>query len=846
VRWPIAAAVAVVFLFSFDFHATAQAPAEPSSSKPRGDPASDPAAVIARIDFVGLRRITAAAVQAQMALRPGATFELQLLQRDVKKLGQLGWFEDIQVAANAEPESFAPGRLHSLRLVFYLSERPYLSRVTFSGSRLLSPSNIEKLLVDKQSSPLLGEPANEVRLRRTAIVIKEALAELGHPEAQVTIKREEGSEATLKVRFEIADGPQLPVGQILFSGNPALPTRSLRHEMHRTEPGFLASWRDKGAFTTEGFAEDRANLLRYYQNHGYPEARVGNAQVTAYEQPSHCWLPGKSCRVRKHLRVAVPMEAGPRYTVAAVSVSPELIQAAGKHAKRLVAFSQAQAGEIYSVESTDALRHAWVAATEPKDPSVDGVPRAALEASRTLDLEEHTVRIRIAGEDLPPYVVRRIEFRGEHRFSDRYLRRRIGLQEGQPFDERALELGLARLAKTGYFRKIRKEDIQVERNDLTHIADVTIHVSEAGQQRASVSGGQGQMGNTLGLAYSLFDLLQLEEFWSAQVDGGPQSLQLLVGLALEGVFGSRSSLAISVFNNVLRPRFSSSVKGPFYRSQSEGLNSGWTYALTPTNSATLNYAFTRTDTDYSFTLPPSLTGVPAPDLAAKTTSSVVGFTFAHDATDNRFTVANSVSGDVLGGSENVLRSNEQYARVFPDPFFDHHNAWAFRTVFSAAGSYQGELPFDARLLSNDAQVRGFSPGQLGPYAVVPWTSPSGTPSYTALPSGADLLSAANAEYRVPLGAGVQAVGFFDVGSGWLLPNWLGPTKPVLLGTTNGVLHGSFGLELRWTIPEIQVPVRAYVAVNVLRLNRFLLLPDGSLFHAHNRLFSLGWALGNLF
>jgi hypothetical protein len=60
------------------------------------------------------------------------------------------------------------------------------------------------------------------------------------------------------------------------------------------------------------------------------------------------------------------------------------------------------------------------------------------------------------------------------------------------------------------------------------------------------------------------------------------------------------------------------------------------------------------------------------------------------------------------------------------------------------------------------------------------------------------------------------------------------------------LHGSFGLELRWTIPEIQVPVRAYVSINVLRLNKFLSLPDGSLLHAHDKLFSLGWALGNLF
>jgi hypothetical protein len=109
-----------------------------------------------------------------------------------------------------------------------------------------------------------------------------------------------------------------------------------------------------------------------------------------------------------------------------------------------------------------------------------------------------------------------------------------------------------------------------------------------------------------------------------------------------------------------------------------------------------------------------------------------------------------------------------------------------------------------------------------------------------------VVSAANAEYRVPLGGGTQAAGFFDLGSGWLLPNWLGKARPTLLDSTNGILHGSIGIEFRWTVPEIQVPVRAYYAVNILRLNRLLPLPDGSLFHAHNRLFAFGWALGTLF
>jgi outer membrane protein assembly factor BamA len=224
----------------------------------------------------------------------------------------------------------------------------------------------------------------------------------------------------------------------------------------------------------------------------------------------------------------------------------------------------------------------------------------------------------------------------------------------------------------------------------------------------------------------------------------------------------------------------------------------------------------------------------------------VGLGWTHDAGSERFSIVNSISGEWLGGTDNVIRSNEEYARIFPDPFFNHQNAWAFRTTFSGSGSYQGDMPLYARLFSGDAQVRGLNTGELGPYAVVPSMLSSGKQVYSAVPAGANVVSGANVEYRVPFGGGAQAAAFFDLGSGLLLPNWLGRTRPTLLDSTNGILHGSVGIELRWTVPGIQVPVRAYYSVNVLRLNRFLQLTDGSLFHAHNRLFAFGWALGTLF
>src|SRR4029077_4276640 len=195
--------------------------------------------------------------------------------------------------------------------------------------------------------------------------------------------------------------------------------------------------------------------------------------------------------------------------------------------------------------------------------------------------------------------------------------------------------------------------------------------------------------------------------------------------------------------------------------------------------------------------------------------------------------ANSASGGWLGGGENIVRTSAEYSRIFRDPLFAPADAWAFRTTFSGAGSYRGDMPYYARMFSGDEFVRGLRPGELGPYSEIIKPSWRGSTAYSASPAGANLVSAASAEYRVPLIGGSEAAGFFDLGSGWLLPNWLGSSKPLLLGTTNGALHGSTGFELRWTVPGVQVPLRAYYAVNVLRMNRFIALSENSRFLAHN-------------
>jgi outer membrane protein assembly complex protein YaeT len=804
------------------------------------------------ITFVGLRRISPEALKPKMCSRVGDQYSAALIDHDVRTLARLGWFDTISVQAAdvSDVSDPAPNSQHAVHLTFYATELPVLNSVEYTGSRLLSRQQIDKLLLERKLTPKLGEPENRVALHHVGKEIEAALQDLGHPEAHVKLQEEVSPQATAQVKFEISDGPRVPVGQIRFDGRPAVSQKALRGQMRHLKPGTLfAGLRGKDAYTEGAFEEDRNQLLTYYQNHGYPEARIGQPQVTKYEENAQRWFPWPHRTERERLAVDIPVEAGALYKIDAVETSAD-VKAAAANGKIQKTTQNSYVAQPYSAQGVENLRRAWQEHINSQEISrtkklIETPFFQNVEALRFPDPETHTVRVKLQLNSAPAYTLRHLEFRGMHRFPDRYFRSRIPLREGEPLDDHALEAGLARLARTGYFKPIKKEDIKIETNDFTRTADVTIHVEELGQQRASLIGGRGQFGSTLGIAYTLFNFFHIEELLFTKLEGGPESLEIALGFAKEGFLGSKGSLAFSVFNTFLRPRLIPSAQGPFFKQQTLGVNADWNYALTRTDTLRTSSGISESTTQYTFAVPPG-SGLTIGDLRAKTSSHWVGAGWVHNTGTERIDFANSVSGGWLGGSENVIRSRAEYGRIVRDPIFNHANAWAFRTVFTGAGSYSGSMPFSARYFAGDEFVRGLREGELGPQAVISPTTASGATQYLAEPAGANLIGAVNLEYRVPLGNSVEAAGFFDLGSGWLLPNWLGPARPALISATNGVLHGSLGIELRWTVPGIGVPIRSYYALNLLRLNRWLPMPGGTLLRSSNRLGAFGWGLGSLF
>jgi len=116
--------------------------------------------------------------------------------------------------------------------------------------------------------------------------------------------------------------------------------------------------------------------------------------------------------------------------------------------------------------------------------------KGVLEFSATVDvLPTLTTHI----EEGPAYRVGRIEFTGNHRFSDSAVRRNMLLDEGAPLDRILLRKSIARINRTGWFDPIGESAVAIHTDPATGLADVTLGLTERQHRAWSISGPVGPL-----------------------------------------------------------------------------------------------------------------------------------------------------------------------------------------------------------------------------------------------------------------------------------------------------------------------------------------------------------------
>jgi len=213
--------------------------------------------LVTEIRILGNDTIATAKVSGQLATRVGRPFERAVVQNDVRRLANLGWFIDVKPLYETTPQ----GRI----VIFQVVERPTIRYVTYLGNEKVSNKSLTK-----QTNLKVGGAVDPYAVEEGRRKIQEYYQGRGFNKSQITVL--EGNKATDQgIAYLINEGIAQKVWDVEFVGNEFVSDGRLKTIIKSKPPKFLVL---KGYLDREQIDKDVDQLTAYYRSFGYFQAKV--------------------------------------------------------------------------------------------------------------------------------------------------------------------------------------------------------------------------------------------------------------------------------------------------------------------------------------------------------------------------------------------------------------------------------------------------------------------------------------------------------------------------------------------------------------------------------------------
>ncbi len=792
--------------------------------------------MVRHVDVVGNLHVPAASILRQVSAAPDKPFNQSAIRLDLKKLHGLGLFQNVEIDSRDAGTGYVD-------VTYRVREFPFVSMLLIEGVNDSLEEQIRGFLQKEKLQIRPATPFNPANANKTALAVRDFLRARKHPNAEVQVVPENVG-STVRVVLRVNPGSRMEVGEVHFVGNKAVSEEDLRKQMKNTRAApFWIRWVGGGRYVPEELSSDVAQIRRYYQSLGYASVTVERPEVKAgiLCQGFHLPLLGFGEESPRVL-IKIPIVEGPRFTLASVLLEGDAKQAGDQVGDYIRAICVPSVYDLSLLENTrqkilDALGH-------------HGYARARVDLEQTMEPDEHSVHVIFRITAGYPVLIGRIEFEGNKRIPDKFLRRELRAYEGEVYDSAKLDASVERLNKSNLVKEVRRSDVALSVDEDRNAVDITFKVKEKDRQGIYGTGGTGGIGGGyLGLIYTAFNMLHLGEVLSLQLDGGAAQSNILLDIVGTHFLGTPFTVALSAFDRLTDFNIANIVPGPdnliqVLRRRTGGVGLSGAYPITSKLRGGLGFLVARD----------SITGeeqqsaaVPSGPVSRSNLSPFL----TYDSTKGigpatrgfRVGVSHSFSGTSFLRALDSTADSFQYTGYVSDPLTRGRNSFAFMFQASSVRPQAGSPLFlDRRLFPGDESVRGFNAGGLSPWAYVPENTAA-----PLQPAGADTMLGLASEYRVPIRGALSGVAFMDLG--W---THISPLEAAQLGNgafllkeTNSLLRASMGGELRLQLPMIRQPARLLFAWNPLRFS--------GVFHGPSSLLPLSdprgtvrFALGNLF
>ncbi|MFQ5847476.1 MAG: outer membrane protein assembly factor BamA [Candidatus Methylomirabilales bacterium] len=408
------------------------------------------APIIKEVVLQGNQKVESDAIRQRIRTRVGDPFSPEKIRGDVERVFKMGFFDDVKV----EAEELEGG----LRLIYVVVEKPTIRSIEIEGADEIDQEDIRDRI--DVSAGTVFEPQ---ALGRNADAIRALYEEEGFYTAQVVGRSKKVSDREVDVIFEIQEGAQFFVRNIIFVGNKGITARKIRKIMATKKRFFIAFLRP-GVLKRSDLDQDVERIKALYLDRGFLRVKVGRPEIRIDKKASR-------------LDIVIHIEEGPRFRLGEVKVTGGTIFAP----EDLLVDLRLPKEEFFS---RDVLRKDLATLTEKY--SELGYVFADVVPLTRVRPDEPVVDVTLEVTEGIKAFVERIEIRGNTKTRDKVIRRQLELAEGDVYNGKLLQEARAALRRLGYFEAV---DLKTARGSAPDQLRLAVDVKEKPTGRVGIGGG---------------------------------------------------------------------------------------------------------------------------------------------------------------------------------------------------------------------------------------------------------------------------------------------------------------------------------------------------------------------
>lgn len=474
--------------------------------------------IVESVDVIGNRRLRKDDILYYVQTRQGDVYNPAQVQRDMQAILSYGFFDKVESRVTEEV-----GPRGGVIITFYVKELPIIRDIIFDGLSSVAESDVLKTFRERRVGVSKEATYDPVKARNAIRVLKELLAEKGHPNAVITEDLEQISATSVAITFRIDEGPRVRVAEIRFEGSKVFKSGELRSKMKFVkQAGLFSRIREQDILHRDKLDYDLHLVTNHMRSKGYLQARLGEPRIEGLGRRRTGFpilpLPFLSS-TDDVLRITVPVTDGKLFRVGELKIegnsifSEQIIQAVIGLKKGDVANGEAISKALYENLKKAYGAQGFIQYTAEIQPTFKDNPQKP---------EEGIADFLITIDEGKQFTLRRLEFTGNTFTRDNVLRREVLINEGDIYNQNMFEYSIVRLNQLGYFNPIDKDkDADFRTNEEEALVDLTLKVSEKGRQEISFNGGvSGIGGSFFGLHYATNNLFGRGEVLSIDLAAG--------------------------------------------------------------------------------------------------------------------------------------------------------------------------------------------------------------------------------------------------------------------------------------------------------------------------------------